>query len=181
MRPTLVGRASELKRLDHELERATIDGARCVLVTGDPGLGKTRLCTEFAARRRDTALVLNARGYALGATEALGLWSEALDGPLGRLRRDELLEVCGGFLDDLAILLHSVAAVHPPPRGEYSRRRLLDGLVFVLRRLGAGAPVLAILDDVHLADAASLEALAYLVGTWSGRRCWWLQQHVRPS
>ena len=93
MRPTLVGRASELKRLDHELERATIDGARCVLVTGDPGLGKTRLCTEFAARRRDTALVLNARGYALGATEALGLWSEALDGPLGRLRRDELLEV----------------------------------------------------------------------------------------
>jgi DNA-binding CsgD family transcriptional regulator len=168
VRPGLVGRASELSRLEDEFERSTTDGACCVLVIGEPGLGKTRLCAEFAARQRKTALVLNARGYPLGATDALGLWSEALDEPLGRLSHDELVAVCGGFLGDLAVLLHSVAAARQSDQGEYSRRRLLDGLAVVLRNLGADRAVVAILDDVHLADAASLEALGYLVRNLTG-------------
>ena len=46
----LVGRADELRTLDAELERARA-GARAVVVSGEPGVGKTALLDRWAARR----------------------------------------------------------------------------------------------------------------------------------
>ena len=102
------------------------------------------------------------RAHPLGVTAAFGLWAEAID-PLLQGRSDrQIAAVCGGLLDDLASLFHRVAVVRGSlPDREPPLPRLLQGLAALVRNLAAEAPVLAVLDDVHFADASSWEALRY--------------------
>jgi predicted ATPase len=87
------------------------------------------------------------------------------------LTPEELRRVCGGILDDLAVLFRSVAAVcNGPPGREPPRLRLLEGIAVVVDNLSQGKPVVAFLDDVHLADASSLEALDYMTRSLANAR-----------
>jgi DNA-binding CsgD family transcriptional regulator len=162
----LVGRDADLAELEREFRRAAAGEFRSVLLLADPGIGKTSLAREFLARRRGRATALSARAYSLGETASFGVWSEALESHLRGLDPEEVARQCGGFLDDLAALIRSVAAV----RGSVSARepprsRLLEGLAVLAANLSRRAPVLVFLDDAHLADASSWEALGYLART----------------
>jgi DNA-binding CsgD family transcriptional regulator len=102
----------------------------------------------------------------MGATASFGLWVEALEQHLRPRSEKDIRSVCGGYLDDLAVLLRTVAAVRGSvPDGEPPRARLLEGLAVVVRNLTAASPVVLFLDDVHLADASSWECLAYMART----------------
>ncbi|MGH9267819.1 MAG: AAA family ATPase [Acidimicrobiales bacterium] len=159
----LVGRDAELAVLEAERRRANAGELRCVLVLADAGLGKTRLATELLARHRRTTIALSARAFPLGGTAPFALWAEALESHLRTLPADEVVAVCGGFTDDLAGLCRSVAAAGDgAPGAEVPRTRLLEGVAVAVGNLAARAPVLAVLDDAHLADASSWEALHYL-------------------
>ena len=69
---------------------------------------------------------------------------------------------CGGLLDDLSSLFHRVAAIRGSlPDREPPLPRLLQGLAALLRNLAIQVPMIAVLDDVHFADASSWEALRY--------------------
>jgi DNA-binding CsgD family transcriptional regulator len=161
--PELVGRGRELAILEEEFERAATSGFGCVLMLGEPGVGKTRLAGELLARHRSDAHGLSARAYQLGATTAFGVWAEALERHLRGLSPDEVERLCHGAVDDLARLLRSVAALRGSrPEAEPPRTRLLDALAVLLANLAAQQPVVVLLDDMHLADASSLEALHYL-------------------
>jgi len=167
----LVGRSSEFAQLEEEWRRAASGQFRCVLVEGDPGVGKTRLVEELAARHRRRAVILSARAYPLGTTASFGLWAEALERHLRGLPADEISHLCGGFLDDLAELLRSVAAVRgAAPDRAPPRFRVLDGLAVVLANMAQQAPVTTLLDDVHLADDSSWQALGYLAHNLVGAR-----------
>ncbi len=167
----LVGRSGELAQLEEEWRRAASGQFRCVLVEGDPGVGKTRLVEELAARHRRRLVILSARAYPLGTTASFGLWAEALEGQLRGLPAEEISRLCGGFLDDLAELLRSVAAVRgAAPDKAPPRFRVLDGLAVVLANLARQTPVVALLDDVHLADDSSWQALGYLAHNLAGAR-----------
>jgi DNA-binding CsgD family transcriptional regulator/tetratricopeptide (TPR) repeat protein len=166
----LVGRGAELAELRRELQHARAGEFRIVLLLADPGIGKTRLAREFLARSHARVVGLSARAYPLGETASFGVWSEALESHLRGLPPDEITKVCGGFLDDLATLLHSVAAVRGSAQGEPSRLRLLEGFAVVLANLARRAPVVVFLDDAHLADVSSWEALGYLAGTLAEAR-----------
>jgi class 3 adenylate cyclase len=160
--PGLVGRDVEMAALESELAAAAAGELRCVLVTGDPGLGKSRLCAEVIARH-DEIIALKARGHPMGETTAFGLWAEAIDAYLRHLEAGEVSAVCGGYLEDLASLLRSVAAVRGgPPSEPPSRQGLLEGITVVLDRLSRAAPVVLVLDDIHDADASSLDCVSYL-------------------
>ena len=160
--PGIVGRERELGILDEELEGATAGELRCVLLSAEAGVGKSRLVREFLARH-DEVTALQARAHPMGDTTAFGLWAEALDGQLRHLTAADVARYCGGFVEDLAAILRSVAAVRgslpesPPPRSA-----LLEGITVVLENLAADAPVVVVLDDIHQADASSLDALSYL-------------------
>jgi class 3 adenylate cyclase/DNA-binding CsgD family transcriptional regulator len=160
--PTLVGRDAEMALLEDDLARAAAGELRCVLLIGDSGVGKTRLASDLLDRHGEDVTALFARGHPLGDTTAFGLWTEALEPLLQTLPASEVTEACGGFLDDLAGLFHRVAAVRgSAPDREPPRLRLLDGLARLLRHRSNRAPVVAVLDDMHLADASSWEALRY--------------------
>jgi class 3 adenylate cyclase/ATP/maltotriose-dependent transcriptional regulator MalT len=162
-RPGLVGRQVPLERLEAELAEAGTRRLRVVLLLGEAGMGKTRLAAELVDRHRDRVIALSARAYPLGATASLGLWVEALERRLRSFTETDVLELCGGHVDDLAALLPSVsAAAKAQPAGDRPRIRLLSALASLLERMSERSTLVVILDDVHLGDGSSWEALNYL-------------------
>lgn len=159
----LVGRGEEMGELEAHRRRATAGEFGCVLVTGEPGLGKSRLVAELLARNRSRIIGLAARAYPLGAASSFGLWAEALELRLRDLPPEEITDLCGGFIEDLAGVLRGVAAVQgSAPTSEPPRARVLEGLAVLLRNLSRRLPLVVVLDDIHLADASSWELLAYV-------------------
>lgn len=160
--PGIVGREHELAVLDDELAGARDGELRCVLLTAEAGVGKTRLVREFLSHHNEVTPLM-ARAHPMGETTAFGLWAEALDGHLRHRSASDVTRCCGGFVEDMAAILRSVAAVRgslpacPPPRSA-----LLEGITVLLENLAADGPVVVVLDDIHQADASSLDALSYL-------------------
>ena len=159
--PELVGRRDELARLEDERRRAAAGELRFVLLLGEAGVGKSRLARELLWRR-GRATGLFARAHPLGASAAFGVWTEALAPALDALSDEELIDACGGLLDDLASLFVRVASV----RGSVPERdppvpRLLQGLGRLIGSLSRNGPLIAVIDDVHFADASSWGALRY--------------------
>ncbi|HZQ76099.1 MAG TPA: AAA family ATPase [Acidimicrobiia bacterium] len=168
--PRLVGRERELAVLEREFAIAAGGEFRCALLVGDAGVGKTRLARELVTRQLPAVVTLSARAYPLGATTAFGVWIEALERHLRGLDADEVEWACAGVADDLAGLLRSVRAARAPrsaPVDEH-RSRLLEAFTVVLSNLARERPLVMLLDDVHLADASSLELLHYLAHGCAG-------------
>src|SRR5262245_54064339 len=146
--PDLVGRREELGALEDELARAVAGEFRLVLLSGEAGVGKSRLGRELLARHPEvTALV--ARGYPVAAGAAFGLWTEAVDPFLRMQSDDQVVELCGGLLDDLATVFHRVAAVRGSvPERDPPLPRVLEGLAGLLGRVSRQTPLVVLLDDV---------------------------------
>ncbi len=163
-----MGRSRELGELESE-RRAACGQLRVVLLLGDAGMGKSRLASEFLARNRERVLALSARAHTLGETSSFGVWAEALESHLRGRDAPYISEICEGFLDDVAVLIRSVALVRGgAPERDPPKMRLLAGLAGVLSRLAIRRPVIVLLDDMQLADASSWEALGNLARTlWS--------------
>lgn len=157
----LVGRRDELAALDDELGRAIGGEFRLVLLQGEAGTGKSRLGRELLKRHREvTGLV--AQAYPLAASAAFGLWTEAVDPFLQSLPGGEVVELCEGLLDDLASLFRGVALVRGGlPERDPPLPRLLQGLAGLLGNVSRRTPLAVLLDDMHLADPSSWEALRY--------------------
>jgi len=130
-----------------------------VLVSGEAGIGKTRLVEELRAQA--DAVAVEARAYPDAVPLAYGVataWLRAqpVATRLSRLERPHLTE--------LVRLLPQFAAQLPPPAPlpeAELRRRLFAAIARAL--LAAGAPLLLIVDDAQWADAQSLRVLHYLL------------------
>jgi len=169
-RRPLVGRDADIGFLDQALDVVEQGQLRFVLLLGDPGMGKTRLAAEVAARRHDV-VTLSARAYPLGTTAALGLWVEALERHLRTLDCADVIELAGESAHDLAVVLPSVgAAVGHRGSGRTPRIRVLAALANVLATLSLRSTLVVVFDDVHLADGSSWEALHFLAGSLAESR-----------
>jgi DNA-binding SARP family transcriptional activator len=153
------GRADELQRLAAVWTRAASGHAQLVLVTGEAGVGKTRLVDELRAHTGAVtaeALAYPAEGPLAYGLAAAWLRSQPVAARLSRLKRPQLTE--------LARLLPEVAAqVTPPePLPEAELRHRLFGAI-ARAVLAAGTPLLLIADDVQWADPQSLGVIHYLM------------------
>ncbi len=151
----LVGRRGEMAVLEDELARAAEGEFRVVLLSGEAGVGKSRLGRELLARHPDAAGMF-ARAHPLGVTTAFGVWAEVIGPLLQGMSDAQVTAVCSGLLDDLASLFHRVAVIRGSlPDREPPLPRLLQGLAALLPNLAAETPAIAVVDDVHFADASS--------------------------
>ena len=74
-----VGRERELAELTRSLEDAISGRGRLFLLTGEPGIGKSRLAEELARHARDRgALVLIGRCWEAGGVPAFWPWVQSL-------------------------------------------------------------------------------------------------------
>ena len=173
-RPSLVGRDAELAALDEQVALVRRGAFRVVLVTGEPGIGKSRLASELAERQHDSTVVVGSRAFELGMTYSLALWVEAFERLLGSAPAAEVRRLCGSSVRDLALVLGSARRAlgsgpgqpdpeldHEPAR-EPDPERLLRALTELLDNLSADHPVIVVLDDVHNADASSWQALYHM-------------------
>jgi DNA-binding SARP family transcriptional activator len=158
--PPLVGRTVELQALSSILRRSAADGTgRAVLVTGEPGIGKTRLLREVAARvRASGGWVLSGPVFESEEVRSYGPWIDLLRKVPSVAIDPEVRGSLSGLLGELGR--------DPDPGGPTERVQLFDAAAHLLRRLAeARAPALVILDDAQWLDSSSTALLHYLVRT----------------
>jgi predicted ATPase/class 3 adenylate cyclase len=172
----LVGRDSELRRGVESVEQALAGSGRILFVTGEAGIGKSRIIAEL--RRRFTVGAGAPRwleGRCVSYGEALPYWpfrallrewlgelaGEA--GDLGGALRTELERVGGARGSELAESLDLVVATaaagpgggtEPPPQMVQERIRAAVAALFA--GLASEGPLAVALDDLQWADASSL-------------------------
>lgn len=162
----LVGRFGEWERLRNAWRRAQEGGSRLVAVTGEAGIGKTRLVDElFTWVRRQGAAAARSRSYAAAGRLA---YAPIVDWLRTDALRARLADVDPIWLTEIARILPELRLERPDlPEpdahpDEWDRRRLFDALT---RAVTAGpGPLLLVLDDLQWTDPPSLEWLRYLLG-----------------
>jgi len=162
----LYGRAAELRTLTAAWAAARAGHGRVVLITGEAGIGKTRLVTELA-RRADNAgaRIAVGAGVDVGGEAPLAIWQELVS-QLARTvppppgQADWPAEL-GRLAPDLAVRLGRGA---PPPVAspELERLRLFDAVLRLVEWAAADRPVLLVAEDVHRADPASMQLCAHI-------------------
>ncbi len=168
-RPTapLVGREAELDQL-RAAHRASGPSGQLVCVSGEAGIGKTRVIDAFLAEVRDAGVpTASVRCYEEEQGVAYAVAAEVLRAANATQR---LAEVPASWLREAARLAPELIAQRPdldadgPIDTPEARRRLLEGLRQVLAgTLGGSTPGVLVVDDVHWADEASQDALTYVL------------------
>ncbi len=151
--PVLSGREREWALL-----KGAWEGGEAVFLSGEPGIGKSRLMLDFAASRGPWLLMEARPGDAAVpfATLARGLAQVLRDHPA--------LPLPGWARLELSRLLPALAEEPPPPlRSAEGKLRLLAALGEVMRLLGEAGVMTLALDDLQYMDPASFEVAVHLI------------------
>ncbi|MGH3507133.1 MAG: ATP-binding protein, partial [Nocardioidaceae bacterium] len=162
----LIGRAGELDRLTTLIGLPTPDhGHSAVLLSGDAGVGKTRLLLELRDHAED-------KGWRVVAGHCLDFGDSALP-------YLPFTEIFGRLAGDEPALAEALAEANPAIRRLLPGRRLLSGGGHVepdsvdradlfeavhasFERLGQSGPLLVVVEDAHWADQSTREMLSFL-------------------
>ena len=183
----LVGRWMELSRLDLAFQSARLGRSEVVVITGEPGIGKSRLVSEFIGlaapgedrSRGDSPRIMrwtfsrvNQRPYA-GFIEPilveLGIEPTAADA-LDRLEATvrEIFATPQPSTQMLGQFLHLPGAGEVVEGSEERQRSMFIAVFDVLSYLARSRPILYVLEDLHYADPASMDLLSFVAARATG-------------
>jgi DNA-binding CsgD family transcriptional regulator/tetratricopeptide (TPR) repeat protein len=164
-RGRLVGREAELGRLLDLLDVAAANRPVVALVSGDAGVGKTRLITELAAAARE-------RGFEVLSGRCAELADTIPYLPLADALRDSATGMAPGSPLFDALAARPVLSRLLPDRGEsqptgndlpgIARQQLFGAVLGLLAELAEVRPVLLVLEDLHWADESSRDLVTFL-------------------
>jgi DNA-binding CsgD family transcriptional regulator len=163
--PVLVGRVAETTAVRAAYEQARARMPVTVLISGEAGIGKSRLVAAVVRSLSGDPLVLSGGCLELGAEGAPYVPFVAIVRELvRRLGRDRVAaflpsggSALGDWLPDLG-----------PAPARYGRIRLLEETLTLIGRVAEPRPVVLVVEDLHWADASSRELFAYLARNLSG-------------
>ena len=164
--PVVVGRDAELHTIESALDRAAGGETVHLLVAGEAGVGKTRLTSEAArlAGDRGFRVLRGDCGNVGGSSLPYGPFVEALRNLAIELGPAETAAVAGPAARDLARLVPAFGTLDEAASpSDWVQARLFEALFGLFQRLAERSPVLLIVEDLHWADQATRETIAYLV------------------
>lgn len=165
-----IGRVDERKRLQACSQQAREGNRQVVLLSGEPGIGKTRLAVHAALEAHSAGFTVcwGAAAEDLGAP--YGPWIQALSHYVEHAPTEVLsahVERHGGEVTRLVrgLLTKRVAEVPAPQQAdsETERYRLFEAVVGLIDVACAHGPVVLALDDLHWADRPTLSLLKHVV------------------
>ena len=165
----LLGRERELASLRSALARAARGRGRLVLLSGEAGIGKTRLADTFAAEARTGgARVAWGRCWEAGGAPVYWPWVQAVRSLLRDVESADLRRLLGSDAPYIAQVLPEVRDVSaglpdlPDDDSDRARFELFDAFSRLLRNAARDGPIVLILDDLHAADEPSLLLLRFV-------------------
>lgn len=161
-RSPFVGRDEAIARLQRGYAAAESGSAQVVLVTGEAGIGKTRLVSEFVVGVEETALVLATHCLELaGAEMPLAPVHGLVHRAYRRLGDDALREAAGPYTSEIAALEPALGTAD----GAVDQLRVFAAVRHVLESLSTRSPVVVVVEDLHWADQPTLSLLRFLAAT----------------
>src|SRR4051794_10930685 len=164
-----VGRHDALERLRAHYERAKEGVRQVVLVSGEPGIGKSRLASEIAREAHEAgATVLYGRSDA----ESLVPYQPFVTAVQHYMAHRDSLELPPELQPELSELARLVPALrrHLPELreplaedGQTRRYRLFEAVTRILARIAREAPTVLVLDDLQWADASTALLLGHML------------------
>jgi serine/threonine protein kinase/predicted ATPase len=179
-----VGRERERAALLAALDDATVGSGSVICVSGEPGIGKTTVVEEFlsdiAVSGRDFVSACGRCSERLAGSEAYLPVLDALDnligGRGGELAARTLRRLAPSWHVQLAQPNIDAGSARPT----FSQERLKREFLALLEEVARARPLIVFLDDIHWADAATVDLLAY-VGSRCSRSRLLLVLTYRPS
>ncbi len=163
------GRAAERERLVTAWKEAASGIRRVVLVSGEPGVGKTRLVTELVRTAHEQGALLLWGRCAEELDVPYQPFAEALRHYVHSVPADQLRVELGPLGGELTRLIpdldHLVPGLAEPVRteAETERHRLFEAVSDLLEAVSEVTPIVLVLDDVHWADKPSLLLLRHML------------------
>jgi ATP/maltotriose-dependent transcriptional regulator MalT len=164
----MIGRTTDLDALRAEFELSLAGQPRAVVIGGEAGIGKTRLVDEFTERVSHRATVLTGQCVDLGADGApYAPFTAVLRGLMkslgtGEEGRDRLLDAAGAGRAVLPVLLPELSGVATATE-RAGAERLYELVAVLLETASHEHPIVIVIEDIHWADAATLEMIHFLV------------------
>jgi DNA-binding CsgD family transcriptional regulator/tetratricopeptide (TPR) repeat protein len=160
----LLGRDGELREVMDAIARA----APLVLVTGDAGIGKSRLVAQAVEDSRAAGVVALVGGCVplagklplLPFVEALGGMDEAVAAAQAGRVPDSLRPALAPLMPAQAIAADGAWEEH----GAWERERLVLAIAALFSPPARTRPMVVVIEDVHWADSFTLDVLSFLVG-----------------
>jgi DNA-binding NarL/FixJ family response regulator len=155
----LVGRDTELEALRAAFAEAELGGQRAVLLSGEAGIGKSRLIAEFTAG-------LGARARIVVGNCLLSRGMTAY-GPIRQILRELPLSVGEeAFAAAVEPVSRALAGLLPGAAGatdDLSSERVHEGVDLVLENLSAEVPLVVVIEDLHWVDTSTLGLIGALL------------------
>ena len=176
-RRTFVGRENELRQLHTAFDNAMSGEGSLVMVVGEPGIGKTSLCGQL-----DTYATLRGGKTLVGHCYEEGSLSLPYLAFVEAMRTYVLARDAAGLKSDLGSGASEVARivsdvrerldVEPSDPGdpEQDRYRLMQSVTSFLANAANVQPLVIVLEDLHDADAGTLDMLTHVARNLSGSR-----------
>ncbi len=182
-----VGRDEEMALLEAALQRAERSEGAAVGIVAEPGIGKSRLCHEFAERCRGRGIeVFECQAQAHARTipfmpvlQMLRSYFGIVDGDPERIVREKIagraLLLDPGFVEDLPLLFDFLGVPDPdrplPQLSAEARHRALRAAVCrLVRAPNRRESIVALVEDLHWMDEGSATLLGELISSVEGTK-----------
>jgi DNA-binding SARP family transcriptional activator len=166
----MIGRAEEIKQLQRAYTSIRGGKQRVLFVSGEAGIGKTRLAREFSTWvEGQGATVLWGNCYEMSGALPYQPIIDMLSGHIRNSSPEQLRSVLGNGAVDLAKIIPELRIKSPglpslePLGPEVERRNLYNAIAGFFNAIASEGALLLVLDDLQWADTATMQLLNYLL------------------